>query len=152
GGGRLGQRRIGWTLSRDGTVAHVPELPTDADALDQVRRRDGLIDECGRRLPGARAGDRYGDLGGEPCHRGVRGPVVGSGDGGRAAGVQVVADTVEDDHLPVELVERTQAEVAVPQQLGDGRVAVVDAAEQGGNGRRLIDRLRVHVAYSNGSF
>ena len=52
------------------------------------------------------------------------------GDLRATVAAQLVADAVEHQHFAVETVERAQAKIAVPQQLPDRDIAVVDAVEQ----------------------
>src|SRR6476619_2576481 len=66
----------------------------------------------------------------EWSHDRERCPLIGGGNTDGAATVQLVTDRIQDDHFAVEGVERAEPEVAVPQQLPDGQLAVVHTVEQ----------------------
>jgi hypothetical protein len=70
--------------------------------------------------------------------------------GGGAVVAQLVADAVDDDHLPVEGVEGAEAEIALAEQFADGHFAVVDTVEESGHERVLKDRVPGHGTVVHG--
>ena len=72
-----------------------------------------------------------GEVGAERCDHRERGALCVAGDDGATVAAQLVGDAVEDEQLTVEGVERSQAEVAVLEQLADRQLTVVDPVEQG---------------------
>ena len=81
--------------------------------------------------------DRDLEVAVEAGDRRERGAIGWRRPGGGSVRAQPIADAVEDDHLAIKVIEGAQAEVAVPQDVGDGDVAVVDAFEQGTDRREL---------------
>ena len=119
------------------------EITGDPNGDDEIGTRQRLVDA--RFEPGAV--DGFGHLettvGVEPGDDGERGALIRIGDMRTAVPAQLIADAVEHQHLAVETIERAEAEVAVPQQLSDRYVAVVDAVEQRAHRRRLVDLAAV---------
>ena len=119
--------------------ANHAEIAGNTDSDDEVRARQRFVDarfELGA-VDGADTSNRA--VGVKPGDNGERGALVRIGDARAAVAAQLIADSVEHQHFAVEAVEGAQAEVAVPQQLPDGDVAVVDAVEQRAHRRGLVD-------------
>ena len=109
-------------------------MPRDPQRVHVVRARHEGVDDLGE-LPAAErpAGPAHllADSGHEIGDDGVRGALAQVGHAHRPVAAQPIAGAAQDHHLPVEPVEGADPEGAVPEQLGQGHLVLVDALGQG---------------------
>ena len=126
---RLGHGRIGLGLLDHRAGDNVAEPSRNTHRIHVVGRGLQIINKGGQLLALEALGRGHLNAGDEIRRNGEGSALVEFGDGCGAITAQLVADAVEDDHLPVQRIEGTDTEIALSQKLADGHLAVVDAVQ-----------------------
>ena len=109
----LSQRRVWRELCHTCVCLDMAESSVYPDRLNEVGGLDRIVSEGQDALSGGGGRDGDGDLGPETGDGREGCAIVAGSDTGGAVGARVVAHTGQDNHLTVQVVKGTEAEVTV---------------------------------------
>ncbi|VFS60777.1 Uncharacterised protein [Raoultella planticola] len=119
----------------------VTKVAVDMQGAEQIVGGDLPVDDLMQLLAVYRMVEADAVLRPKPGHHRERRLLFPAGFACAAVGAQLVDLAAEGDQLAVEFVKGSETEVAVGKQIGDGGIALIDAAQERAHQRGLIEHV-----------
>src|SRR3954453_8689226 len=146
----LQERGVRFVLAGHAPGFDVLEAPVRPDGAADARVEESVY--AGTEAGEIRSVERSGQVRLEKGHDGERWLRAPIDRLHRSVGSYLVEAAVEGDHLPIQCLERPEAEVAALPQLREADVTVVVAVEQGVDGRGLEQGVVERVGFGEVRF
>ena len=135
----VGHRPVGRRLARYGAGMGVAKMAVDTQGAEQIIGGDLPVDNVVQLFAADRFIKRFAVLRLKPGHHREGRTLLHAGFAGAAVGAQLVNLAAKRDQLAVQFIKGAQAEIAVGEQIGDGGIALINAAQQRAHQRSLVD-------------
>ena len=119
----------------------VAKMAVDMQGAEQIVGGDLSVDDLMQLLAVYRVVEADAVLRSKPGHHRERCFLVPAGFARAAVGAQLVDLAAEGDQFAIEFVKGSETEIAVGEQVGDGGIALIDAAQERAHQRGLIEHV-----------